>query len=73
MICIQHIKKKSQYVKKGSQFVNQEAMNFILLDNSNTLFSSYLKGWERALKIYEEEADFVGKKFRNRHKRHKKA
>ncbi|WP_161622721.1 hypothetical protein [Cesiribacter andamanensis] len=48
-------------------------MNFILLDNSNTLFSSYLKGWERALKIYEEEADFVGKKFRNRHKRHKKA
>lgn len=42
-------------------------MNIILLDNSNTLFSSYLKGWERALKIYEEEAEFTPeKKFRAR-------
>lgn len=27
----------------------------ITLSNNNTLFSSYLKGWETALKIYEEE------------------
>lgn len=30
-------------------------MGINLSDNSNTLFSSYLKGWETALKIYEEE------------------
>lgn len=44
-------------------------MNIILLDNSNTLFSSYLKGWEIATKIYEEEVEFVGKKFRTRLKK----
>jgi hypothetical protein len=48
-------------------------MNFILLDNSNTLFSSYVKGWERALKTYEEELEFVSKKFRGKLKPHKKA
>ena len=30
-------------------------MGVTLSDNSNTLYSSYLKGWETALKIYEEE------------------
>jgi hypothetical protein len=47
-------------------------MNFILLDNSKTLFSSYLKGWERALKTYEEELGIAGKKFKSRNnKEHK--
>lgn len=31
-------------------------MAITLLDNSNTLFNSYLKGWELALKTFEEEA-----------------
>lgn len=30
-------------------------MGINLFDSSNPLFSSYLKGWETALKIYEEE------------------
>ena len=30
-------------------------MGITLSDNSNSQFSSYLKGWETALKIYEEE------------------
>lgn len=32
-------------------------MAITLLDNSNTIFNSYLKGWELALKIFEEESD----------------
>ena len=31
-------------------------MGIILLDNSNTLLNSYLKGWELALKVFEEES-----------------
>lgn len=30
-------------------------MAIILLDNSNTTFNSYIKGWELSLKIFEEE------------------
>lgn len=47
-------------------------MNIILLDNSNTLFSSYIKGWERALKIYEEEWGNSGKKYKSRDIKNKK-
>lgn len=32
-------------------------MAITLLDNSNTIFNSYLKGWEMALKTFEEEVD----------------
>lgn len=32
-------------------------MAITLLDNSNTIFDSYLKGWELALKTFEEEVD----------------
>lgn len=46
-------------------------MNFILLDNSNTLFSSYVKGWERAIKAYEEELGLVSKKLRASNKKEK--
>lgn len=31
-------------------------MGIILLDNSNSLLNSYLKGWELALKVFEEES-----------------
>lgn len=41
-------------------------MNITLLDNSNTLFSSYLRGWERALKIYEEELGITAKQYKTR-------
>lgn len=47
-------------------------MNIILLDNSNTLFSSYLKGWERALKTYEEELESTNKKYRSKTRKEKK-
>lgn len=30
-------------------------MGIILLDNSNSVLNSYLKGWEIALKTFEEE------------------
>ena len=30
-------------------------MAIVLLDNSKSLFSSYVKGWEHALKVFEEE------------------
>lgn len=47
-------------------------MNIILLDNSNTLFSSYLKGWEMAIKAYEEEFECTGKKYRSKSRKDKK-
>lgn len=47
-------------------------MNIILSDNSNTLFSSYLKGWEQALRTFEEEAEFVGKKYKSKLRKEKK-
>lgn len=47
-------------------------MNIILLDNSNTLFSSYLKGWERAIKAYEEEYEGSGKRYRSKSRKEKK-
>ena len=30
-------------------------MAIVLLDNSKSLFNSYVKGWEHALKVFEEE------------------
>ena len=30
-------------------------INITLTDTSNNKFYSYLKGWERALRVYEEE------------------
>lgn len=30
-------------------------MGIILLDNSNTTFNSYIKGWETSIKLLEEE------------------
>ncbi len=47
-------------------------MNIILLDNSNTLFSSYIKGWEMAVKAYEEEFEGNCKKYRPKNRKEKK-
>ncbi len=44
-------------------------MGITLADNSNTLFSSYLKGWETALKIYEEENGVKNRKSKNGRKK----
>lgn len=47
-------------------------MNIILSDNSNTLFSSYLKGWEQALRTFEEEAGFRSKRHKSKLRKEKK-
>jgi hypothetical protein len=39
-------------------------MAITLLDNSNSILSSYQKGWELALKVFEEETS--GKQVRTR-------
>lgn len=41
-------------------------MAITLLNNSNTIFDSYQKGWELAIKTFEEEA---GKQMRKNSKK----
>lgn len=43
-------------------------MGITLMDNRNSLYSSYLKGWEQALQIFEEEMSRISnekKKYKN--------
>lgn len=43
-------------------------MGIILLDN-NRILNSYLKGWELALKIFEEESSSKNRRQRGSHKK----
>lgn len=44
-------------------------MGIILLDNNNTVSNSYLKGWELALKTFEEESSSKSHRQRGNHKK----